>query len=167
VTLAELNALPDDAARRQLARCCGSDRWVSAMSARRPFRSAEDLYRAADQAWWALDGSDWLEAFSHHPRIGERAAGWARDEQAGVRNAPDTTMKTLADRNHEYERKFGHVFLVFATGKTASQMLGELERRLSNEPATELRIAAGEQAKIIRLRLEKLFIPSLESSSAT
>jgi 2-oxo-4-hydroxy-4-carboxy-5-ureidoimidazoline decarboxylase len=164
VTLAELNAMPRGAAERELARCCGSLRWAATMAARRPFANAEQLYRVADEVWWSLEGSDWLEAFSHHPRIGERAAGWAQDEQAGVRKASSNTLGTLADRNHEYERRFGHVFLICATGKRADEILQQLEQRLANDPATELRVAAGEQAKITRLRLEKLLTPTLESS---
>ena len=93
MTLDELNALPRDAAERELANCCGSKRWTSAMAARRPFRSADQVYRAADEVWSALDGADWLEAFSHHPRIGQRAAGWARDEQSGARGASQRTLE--------------------------------------------------------------------------
>jgi OHCU decarboxylase len=166
VTLDELNGLSAGAARRELERCCGSSRWAIAMTARRPFRSAADLARAADEVWWSLEGADWLEAFSHHPRIGERAAGWASDEQSGARSASDTTIKELATLNRQYERKFGHVFLIFASGRSAEEMLAELRRRLNNEPAPELRVAAGEQAKITRLRLEKLLDASFESSRA-
>jgi OHCU decarboxylase len=164
VTLDELNGLSADAARRELERCCGSSRWAIAMTARRPFRTAADLTRAADEVWWSMEGADWLEAFAHHPRIGERSAGWARDEQSGARAASETTIKELATLNRQYERKFGHVFLIFATGKSAEEMLAELRRRLSNDPAPELRVAAGEQAKITRLRLEKLLDASFESS---
>jgi OHCU decarboxylase len=109
----------------------------------------------ADDVWWSLEGGDWLEAFAAHPRIGERAAGWAGEEQSGVRGADDEVLGRLNSLNHDYERKFGHVFLIFATGKSAAEILAELERRLANDPATELRIAAGEQAKITRLRLQK------------
>lgn len=166
MTLDELNALPRDAAERELANCCGSKRWTSAMAARRPFRSADQLYRAADEVWSALDGADWLEAFSHHPRIGQRAAGWARDEQSGTRGASQRTLERLAELNHEYERKFGHVFLICATGRGADEMLTQLEQRMTNDPATELRVAAAEQAKITRLRLEKL-LSSLHQTSRT
>jgi OHCU decarboxylase len=156
VTVAELNALDDAAARRELARCCGSRRWVAAMSGNRPFKTRAELLQAADDCWWSLDGSDWLEAFAGHPRIGERAAGWAGDEQSGVAGAGADTLKSLAKLNHDYERRFGHVFLICATGKSADEMLGELILRLENDPRTELRTAAAEQAKITRLRLEKL-----------
>ena len=136
------------------------------MVARRPFQSSDQLLLAADDIWWSLDGGDWLEAFSHHPRIGERAAGWANDEQSGTRGASADTLEKLADLNHEYERKFAHVFLICATGKGADEMLSSLERRLRNEPAIELRIAASEQAKITRLRLEKLLAQSSPKSKA-
>jgi 2-oxo-4-hydroxy-4-carboxy-5-ureidoimidazoline decarboxylase len=164
VTLAELNALSRDVAEHELARCCGSPRWVAAMVARRPFKDAAQLHSAADEIWSSLEGGDWLEAFSHHPRIGERAAGFAKDEQSGVQGASATTMKELASRNHDYERRFGHVFLICATGKRADEMLAQLEQRMANDPATELRVAAAEQAKITRLRLEKLLATPLASS---
>jgi 2-oxo-4-hydroxy-4-carboxy-5-ureidoimidazoline decarboxylase len=164
VTLDQLNAITEDDARRELARCCGSDRWTTMMLIRRPFQSAGDLYQAADETWWSLGKRDWLEAFGHHPRIGARAAGWAGDEQSGVSGASDVTLKALTGLNREYERRFGHVFLICATGRSASEMLAELQRRLANAPDEELRIAAGEQAKITRLRLEKLLTSSLEPS---
>lgn len=166
MTLEELNALDAEDAQRELMRCCGSKRWAEAMTARRPFRSVAALQQAAHDLWWSMDASDWLEAFSHHPRIGERggAAGWASQEQAGTRDASDGTLDALVDGNRDYERKFGHVFLIFATGKTADEMLGELQRRLRNEPGPELRIAAGEQEKITHLRLEKLISLPLEST---
>jgi OHCU decarboxylase len=165
VTLEEFNALPDDRVRKELDRCCGSARWTAGMSGRRPFRDVEQLLAAADEVWWSLEGGDWLEAFSHHPRIGDRAAGWANAEQSGVRSASEETMKSLAKLNQTYERKFGHVFLICATGRSAEEMLGELQRRLANDPATEVRNAATEQAKITKLRLEKLLSTSLDSSS--
>lgn len=164
MTLDQLNSLPPDAARRELSRCCGSGRWAEAMTGRRPFHAADDLHRAAEAVWWSLGGADWLEAFAHHPRIGERAAGWAKEEQAGVGAASNATMTTLAALNEEYERRFGYVFLICATGKSADEMLGELQRRLGNDPDAELRTAAAEQSRITRLRLEKLLTPSLESS---
>ena len=156
MTLAALNAMDDLSAMRALAQCCGSRRWTAAMNARRPFTDPEALFRAAEETWWSLEGADWLEAFAHHPRIGERAGGWAGQEQAGTQGAPTTTMRELASLNREYERKFGHVFLIFATGKSADEMLAELRRRLALDPRAEMKNAAAEQAKITRLRLEKL-----------
>lgn len=164
MTLNELNALPRDAAERELAKCCGSTRWASAVAARRPFRTVDQLRRGADEIWASLDGADWLEAFAHHPRIGERATGWASKEQSGTRGAPAQTRERLAKLNHDYERKFGHVFLIFASGKGADEMLAQLEQRMTNDPATELRVAAEEQAKITRLRLEKLLSSPRETS---
>lgn len=156
MTLSDLNALSDDAARRELSRCCGSRRWVAGLAGRRPFQSVEQVCALSDELWWSLEGGDWLEAFSHHPRIGERSAGWSRLEQSGVNGASGDTLKELARLNQAYERKFGHVFLVSATGKSADDMLVALRQRVGGDPATELKIAAGEQAKITRLRLENL-----------
>lgn len=156
MTLDELNSAPRDVAERELGACCGSARWSAAMSARRPFESAEQLYGTADAVWRSLDRSDWLEAFGHHPRIGDTASGWARDEQSASRDASAETRRRLVELNHEYERRFGYVFLIFATGKTAPEILAGLERRMQNDADTELRVAADEQAKITRLRLAKL-----------
>lgn len=166
MTLAELNALPRDAAERELARCCGSTQWSTTMAGRRPFGNEAQLYQAADETWWALSSPDWLEAFSHHPRIGERASGWANDEQAGAKSASQKIKDELAKWNGDYERRFGHVFLICATGKQADEMLKQMERRMNNEPAAELRVAAGEQAKITRLRLEKVLSASSEPARA-
>lgn len=143
----------------ELLRCCGSRRWVERMADRRPFSSAQDLYKQAEDAWWSLEPADWLEAFSHHPRIGDKAAlrqKWAGQEQAGAARAPDAVIDALAAGNAEYEKRFNHIFIVCATGKSAEEMLALLRGRLGNRPEEELRVAAGEQAKITRLRLEKL-----------
>jgi 2-oxo-4-hydroxy-4-carboxy-5-ureidoimidazoline decarboxylase len=165
VTVAELDALPAAEAAPLLESCCGSSEWVRRMLARRPFGSAEALLAAADEVWWSLSREDWLEAFAHHPRIGERAAaapqgararGWSVDEQRGAAAAPEDVAAALAEGNREYERHFGHIYLVCATGKSAPEMLAILRDRLTNDPATELRVAAGEQAKITRLRVGKL-----------
>jgi 2-oxo-4-hydroxy-4-carboxy-5-ureidoimidazoline decarboxylase len=160
-----LNAMPPDAARAALLRCCGSRRWADAMTTRRPFASAEGAFDGADEIWTRLERADWLEAFAAHPRIGEldslrkkfaSAADWASGEQALVIGAEDYTLLGLASGNQDYEARFGHIFIVCATGKTAAEMLALLSARLGNDPETELRIAAAEQAKITRLRLEKL-----------
>jgi OHCU decarboxylase len=156
VTLDDLNALPHEVATRVLARCCGSSRWAAGVVGRRPFRNVEQLCAAADDVWWTLEGGDWLEAFSHHPRIGARSTGLSQQEQAGVNGAPDETLRELVRLNQTYERKFGHVFLISATGRSADEMLAALRERMSGDPATELRNAAAEQAKITRLRLQNL-----------
>lgn len=152
-----LNGLSASAARAALTRCCTSRRWVDAMLAMRPYASDAALFAAAERAWWALGRADWLEAFGGHPRIGERGSDpVARREQAGVNGTGEETRAALARGNGEYEARFGHVFLICATGKSATEMLAALRSRLGNDPTSELKIAAGEQAKITRLRLEKL-----------
>ena len=158
MTLNELNALPGTRAEEELLKCCGSQRWARAVAARRPFKTKEDLHRTAEIEWLKLKYPDWLEAFSHHPRIGERAKaqGFAKQEQSGTAGAADGTLLSLESLNRLYEEKFGFVFLIFATGKSADEMLGALQRRLQNGRDVELKNAVGEQAKITRLRLEKL-----------
>jgi 2-oxo-4-hydroxy-4-carboxy-5-ureidoimidazoline decarboxylase len=166
--LADLNALDADAASRELGRCCGSTRWARLMGAARPFESAEAMAAAGDRIWSSLDPADWLEAFAAHPKIGDTGSGgsggaggaggpgWSQQEQAGVADAGETTRRRLADANREYEARFGYIFIVCATGRTAADMLDLLELRLRNDPRDELRVAAEEQRKITRLRLAKL-----------
>ena len=156
-----LNAQSDERARAALQRCCGARHWVDAMLAARPFASDAALLATAERVWWGLGRADWLEAFAAHPRIGARGEAmtdWARREQAGADGAAEATLAALARGNRTYEERFGHVFLICATGRTADEMLGVLRGRLTNDPATELRVAAEEQAKITRLRLDKLVV---------
>jgi OHCU decarboxylase len=163
---AHLDALDTEQAGAALFRCCGSTRFCAGMLARRPFGSRERLFAAARAVWAELGRDDYLEAFSHHPAIGgDLAALSARDaargvmsgaEQSGVAQASEATLLQLAAGNAAYQARFGYVFLVCATGKTALEMLALLEARLLNDPETELRIAAEEQAKITELRLGKL-----------
>ena len=162
---AYLDGLGPEAATKALTRCCGSRRWVEGMLARRPFGSDPRLYEAADEVWGALGPEDWREAFSHHPRLGERrletaapadTREWSRGEQAGAAASSGDVQRALAEGNALYEARFGHVFLLCATGKSGEEMLAELERRLEQSPEEELRTAADEQAKITRLRLAKL-----------
>jgi OHCU decarboxylase len=141
----------------QLRSCCGSSRWVDRMRAAQPFADRDALLAAADELWRDLAPGDWLEAFACHPRIGDRSAGGeAAREQAGVVRASAEVLAGLVEGNHAYQARFGHVFLICATGKTADEMLAELRVRLGNEPDRELAIAAEEQRKITRLRLQKL-----------
>jgi 2-oxo-4-hydroxy-4-carboxy-5-ureidoimidazoline decarboxylase len=123
------------------------------------------LFRAAEQAWWDLSRQDWLEAFAAHPKIGDldalrakfaTTAAWAAGEQSGVAGAPEEVLCELAASNRLYEETFGYIFIVCATGKTAAEMLELLRQRLGNQPDAELAVAAAEQWKITRLRLEKL-----------
>lgn len=130
----------------------------------RPFQDTHELMLAADHVWWSLDAPDWLEAFSAHPKIGEKKAQpapsassrWSEQEQSGAAQASQETLAALLQANHDYERRFGYIFIVCATGKSAEEMLALLQERLKNEPDTELRIAAEEQRRIMNLRLEKL-----------
>ncbi len=152
-----INALSAGDARDAFTRCCGSQRWVEGMLARRPFSSADDLFAAADASWAALERADLLEAFAHHPAIGATGAhGFSAREQAQVAQASTATLQDLETLNLRYRERFGFVFLVCATGKSADEMLALLRARIDNPADVELRIAAGEQAKITRLRLEKL-----------
>jgi len=161
--LAMLNALPAELAEAALAACCGSAIWVRRMAQARPFASLEAVQTAAESIWADLAMEDWLQAFVAHPQIGEKqgpAAGaqshaWAEKEQSGTAGAAADTMTQLATANQQYAEKFGYIFIVCATGKSADEMLAILRARLQNGPDTELKIAATEQAKITRLRLEK------------
>jgi allantoicase len=161
-----LNALPIEEARAALLRCCGATRWAGWLLTQRPFASSEALYKAAAGVWTQMEKADMLEAFGRHPEIGAdiaqlrarfaSTATWSSAEQAGVAGADEATLEALRDGNVRYRERFGYVFLVCATGKTAAEMLALLRARLSNDPDTELKIAAAEQARITRLRLEKL-----------
>ena len=166
--LSRLNDPPAAEARAELLRCCGSSRWAAALLAHRPFADAASLYAAADSLWWDLEPADWREAIAHHPRIGGRdslrarfatTAQWAAGEQAGVDEAAEELLAALAEANQAYEERFGYIFIVCATGKSAEEMLALLLERLAHLPQDEIRIAAGEQAKITRIRLEKLLSP--------
>lgn len=164
-----LNALPEADAVAALARCCGAQRWATTMAAQRPFASQAHLHGAAEHVWWHLGDADWREAFEHHPRIGAdvaalrarfaATASWSAGEQAGMSAASDEDILALAEGNAAYLARYGYIFIVCASGLTAAQMRARLEARLDNPPAAELRIAAGEQAKITALRLDKLTPP--------
>lgn len=162
----DLNELPEEQLRRELHACCGSWRWVENVAFDRPFGDAEALHGSANRAADRLGREDWLEAFGHHPRIGDvealrqrfgaRSGGWSEGEQAGAQGAAESVLARLAEGNRRYEQRFGYLYIVCATGKSADEMLELLESRLGNDAETELRIAAAEQRKITRLRLDKL-----------
>ncbi|MDA8021177.1 MAG: 2-oxo-4-hydroxy-4-carboxy-5-ureidoimidazoline decarboxylase [Thermoanaerobaculia bacterium] len=166
MSLRELNDLGAGELTDRLAACCGSRRWTREVAARRPFSGESELFDAAELAADAMERQDWLEAFSHHPRIGDvdslrrrfgaTSGGWSAGEQAGMTDASDAMIERLAAANRRYEERFGYLFIVCATGKSAGEMLALLEERLGNHAESELAIAAGEQRKITRLRLEKL-----------
>jgi 2-oxo-4-hydroxy-4-carboxy-5-ureidoimidazoline decarboxylase len=163
--LDRLNALPLKDAAEQLRDCCGSSRWVEAMLARRPFESADDLLAAAEGAWRATGPEDWDEAFSHHPRIGERhaaapvsatARAWSAGEQGAAGDAGAAARAALAEANEAYERRFGRIYLVCAAGRRAEDLLADIESRMRNDPERERAVAMDEQRKITRLRLRAL-----------
>ena len=154
-----------DAARTLLARCCGATRWVERMLVRRPFGNRDGMHAAAREEWWALTPDDWREAFTHHPKIGDRDAlrtrfaairALSEQEQSGMVEASDAVLDRLAAGNREYEERFGYIFIVCATGKSAGEMLRLLEERLGNDAAVEIRIAAEEQSRITAIRLDAI-----------
>ncbi len=160
----QLNALAPAEAERALAKTCGSTRWAREMAARRPFQDLAQLQAVAGEVAAGLAADDWLEAFRAHPRIGERKAPagdrWAAREQAGVDGAAAEILAALAAQNQAYEARFGHIFIVCATGKSAAEMLALVEARVAHEPAAEPpRIAswrAGRQQITAPCRLTKL-----------
>jgi 2-oxo-4-hydroxy-4-carboxy-5-ureidoimidazoline decarboxylase len=167
--LVRWNNAPLDACATQILPCCGSIAWAREMAARRPFQDEAALMAASDEAWHSLGESDWMEAFNSHPRIGESNApnpsaqlssvqpssAWAIEEQKEVARAGDTVKIALVEGNREYERRFGRIFIVCATGKSAAELLEILRRRLQNDAGTELYEAAEQQRQITRIRLKK------------
>lgn len=166
------NRLPAADAEKEIALCCGSRAWAREMAKRRPVADAGALLAASDEIWRGLGEQEWLEGFRSHPRIGEsradkpveaRSAAWSAQEQSGVGRADaggadadiDAIKAALAEGNREYERRFGRIFIVCATGKSGAEMLEILRRRLGNDAETEMREAAEEQRKITRKRLER------------
>ena len=163
-----MNALAQEEAESELLKCCGSTLWARRMTKERPFHDLQELLEKADAVWWALDEEDWLEAFSRHPKIGEKkseraqaeeASEWSEQEQSGTRSADEETRRELVALNREYLQKFGYIYIICATGKTADEMLAILKERLKNDASLEIRVAAEEQRRIMHLRL----IKSLES----
>jgi len=160
----KLNRLGAEEARAALLACCGSTRWAGEVAALRPFWDVGQLLRIGRRVWFELRGEDWLEAFRAHPRIGESKAAadtgeearrWSEGEQSRARDASAETRAALAAANRVYEEKFGFIFIVCATGKSAAEMLDICRRRLKNEREAELRVAASEQWRITELRVRK------------
>lgn len=165
LTLARLNQLPPAEAAERFRACCGSSRWVELMVTRRPFATVEALLTAADESWRSTGPADWDEAFAHHPRIGERrpaaqvsttARTWSEGEQGGVAQSDARTRAALAEAGAAYERRFGRIYIVCAAGRSAGELLADIEARLGNDPEREHAVAAEEQRKITRLRLRTL-----------
>jgi OHCU decarboxylase len=159
------NTMPASELAEVLRACCGSTQWVERMAARRPFASTAALLSACDEVCRTLSRDEWLEAFAHHPRLGEsraqvaqdeRARAWSEREQSGFATAQDDVRAALAAANTLYEQQFGYICIICAAGKDPEELLAVTRARLSNTPQIELRIAADEQRKITRLRLQKL-----------
>ncbi len=155
-----LDAATRPAARAALTRCCGSTRWVDRMLASRPFGTFDRLGATADQLWEQMEPDDWREAFAAHPRIGDRSGPeHTRREQSGTAGADPEVLAALAEGNRRYERRFDHVFLIDAAGRSAAEMLGALQERLGNDPDTEAAVAAEQQRRITQRRLEAMMRP--------
>lgn len=158
------NELATAEAAREILPCCGSQRWAHALARLRPLTDAEALLAQSDEIWWQLDPADWSEAFSSHPRIGEKkapesatakSADWSRQEQGGVACSSESIQEQLKRANDDYEQRFGRIYIVCASGKSVEEMLAILYRRLENDEASELREAAEQQRQITQLRLRK------------
>jgi 2-oxo-4-hydroxy-4-carboxy-5-ureidoimidazoline decarboxylase len=171
--LARWNRLPAADAENEILPCCGSRAWARGLASRRPIADEASLLAASDETWRALGESDWLEAFRSHPRIGEthavsamgersvgeRSAAWSAQEQSNVTaeadNNADAVKIALAAANRDYEQRFGRIFIVCATGKSAAEMLAILRHRMQNSAAAELLEAAEQQRQITQIRLRK------------
>ncbi len=163
--VAAFDVTPDDELRVRLHSCCAAEAWVEHMVLGRPYRSEAALYVASDRATAELDRGGLEQALAGHPRIGDaapshggdgRSAAWSRGEQAGVATAGADLLGELAAANAAYELRFGHVYLVCASGRGAAELLAVCRARLDNDPETERGVVLGELAKINRLRLGKL-----------
>lgn len=153
------NALSDEDAAEALYGCFADRGWAAQVGAGRPYRDLPAVLEAAESAWSDLPAARWLEAFKAHPRIGEgggHSPEASRREQSLVSQASRQTLAALAEENRRYEARFGHVFLIAASGRTAGEVLEALRSRIGHDAATELEVAAGEHRKITRLRLERL-----------
>lgn len=160
-----INELESDAAREAFLKCCGCERWAEVLATARPYASEDQLLSKADETFDGLNREEWLEAFAAHPKIGDveslrqkygNTKDWAQNEQAGVNGVSQDVIERLASGNKTYEDRFGYIFIVCATGKSADEMLDILNSRINNDPDVELGLAAQEQKKITHIRLAKL-----------
>ena len=151
-----LSDLPREEAAAELLACCGSARWVERMLSQRPFKDRDEVFASATRIWNDLGRDDWLEAFRAHPRIGETGSATEQREQAGMDAAGAALKSAMAEANREYEARFGWIYLVCATGRSAEEMLAFARQRMANTPGEELNVAAAEQERITKLRLEQL-----------
>lgn len=163
-TLERWNLLPADEAESEILPCCGSRAWARGMARQRPYKDDRSVLAASDETWRSLGEADWMEAFASHPRIGEsrapqsataRSAAWSSQEQSHAAAAEDAVRTALAEANREYERRFGRIFIICATGKQGSEILQILRQRLQNDAQTEIREAAEQQRQISQIRLGK------------
>jgi 2-oxo-4-hydroxy-4-carboxy-5-ureidoimidazoline decarboxylase len=157
-TLAAFNAASPQAAERDMLACCHSRSFAKLIADGRPYRNPAELQAAVDAAFSALSWDDIVESMNEHPRIGERtpAGGWSAAEQSGAASADDQVRRALADGNVTYEQRFGHVFLICASGLSGQEMLTQLQARLGNDAETEQAVVRRELLKITRLRMTKL-----------
>jgi 2-oxo-4-hydroxy-4-carboxy-5-ureidoimidazoline decarboxylase len=156
------NELPAEEAQRTLLECCSAPRWSEPMAAARPYGSAQEAIQESTAIVANLTVTDLAEALAGHPRIGERpatmdsAADWSRREQSGVDADDGQITWALAEANVEYEQRFGHIYLVCASGRTGKELLALLRERLQNEPEDEWQVVRTELQKINALRLGRL-----------
>lgn len=164
MTLTDLNSQTVEQANHTFMQCCTSSTWVKAMVVARPFADNRAIVKQADLAWQELKEADYLEAFEGHPKIGDVSSLRAKyantkelagNEQGLVKEANDDVLEVLSQGNADYEEKFGFIFIVCATGKSAKEMSDLLQARFPNNKATELVNAAEEQRKIFQLRIDK------------
>ena len=162
--LARFNALPVAEAEGELLECCAAPDWAIRMAAGRPYPNLAGLLAEADAAARGLNWADVATALAAHPRIGQRPRGtgreadWSRREQAGVDDADAATLAALDEANGAYEERFGHIYLVFASGKTKAELLAAARDRLRNDDSTERKVVREELRKIARLRLERMVV---------
>jgi len=165
MTLENINLISHKELYKTLERCCGAKHWLNEMVNKAPYANKKELFYWADHIWENADKSCWLDAFTHHPKIGDidilenkfaNTKQWAEGEQSGVEKASREILQALAKGNQAYEDKFGYIFIVCATGKSATEMLDLLNDRLPNTEEEEILIAMKEQQKITTIRLEKL-----------
>lgn len=158
------NSLPLDEAMEEVLSCCGSHAWAALLAATRPYAEEQTLYAAADEYWRSLPEADWLEAFRSHPRIGERhaqtqttatSAAWSRSEQGQMNEADAAILLRMREGQRAYEERFGRIFIVCASGRSPSELLGILEHRLKGDPGQELLESGEQQRQIMQLRLRK------------
>lgn len=167
MTIESLNSLTYSEAKEQFKLCCGAINWIKIMNQSRPFQNKKELFQKAESIWFSLSPDDWLEAFIHHPKIGnidslrnkfQNTKSISENEQSGVNNATESILKDLAESNQLYKNRFGFIFIVCATGKSADEMLALIKKRLNNNAETEMQNAAKEQNKITQLRLKTLLL---------